>query len=246
MSFNANAYINGRFYSDELSYGDSPSDIGKAIVKALLNGSEVPDINWGVTVNYLLGMFRYTGKTGEFYDVLDDTTDHNYDPNVATPGGDWGEVRHLRALARHAAFESRDVRDSAVLRELSPRYAALAAEYTEAADAMDKSKLGLRPLRAGLTVPKAKLWNKRIGSDAIWWDDKANVFRFGGYYVGVNLLGRIIVTTLLRGEEWARVGDFDVTVNYLVQMCREVGKHGEFFDYNDDEFDGNEAPDMAA
>lgn len=247
MSLNANVFLNGRFYCDELSIGSSPSEIGKSIVSALLQGTEVPpEIGWGVSVNYLLGMLRYVGKTGDFYDCLDDTTDHAFDPNVATPGGEWGEVRDLRARARAADYEAHDIRDSEVAWHLSGNYAAIAEELREAADAMDKSKLGLRPLRGGLTVPQAKLWNRRIGSDAIWWDAQARVFRFGGYFAGANLLGRIIVNTLLRGEEWAQVGDFRLTVNYLVQMCREVGKHGEFCDYNDDEFDPNVAPNMAA
>lgn len=246
MSMNAIAYMGGRFYNDELSFGSSPSEIGRDIVRALLQGSETPtEFSGGkgtITVNYLLGMLRYTARTGKFYDCLDDTCDHNFDPNTPTPGGEWAEVQELRRQAKELEFEARDIRDSEIARHLSGQFAAMAAECRYAADLQDGSKLGLRPLRAGLTVPTAKCWNSKVGTDAIWFDGQ--VFKFGGFYASPTIVGRMIVTSLLRGEEWVRVGEMDVTVNYLVQMCREVGKHGKFVDYLEDDFDANVAPDM--
>lgn len=246
MSMNAILFSEGSFYCDGWGNGASPTALGKDIVRTLLQGSEIPEFGWGkgtVTVNYLVNALRYVGRSGQFYDVLDNTSDHDFDPNTPTPGGDWGEVHALRVQAREAEYEARDIRDSEVARHLSPMYAELALELREAADALDPSKQGIRPLRNGLTVPQAKLWDRRVGSNAIWWDGQ--VFKFGGFYVSPSILGRMIVTTLLRGEEWVQVGDINVTVNYLVQMAREVGKHGEFVDYTDEaDWDPNVAPDM--
>jgi hypothetical protein len=225
----------------------SPTAVGKAIVNALLQGTELADIGWRpretVTVGYLVDMLRHTGKTGEFYDDLEGG-DHDFDRNTPTPGAYWAEVKDMRARAKAAAFEAWDIRDSELLGYLSDTYADIAREMTEAADAHDTSKLGLRPLHATLTVPSAKLWDRKVGADAIWWDGQ--VFKFGGFYVSPTVLARMIANTLLRGEEWVTVGEIDVTVNYLVQMCREVGKHGEFADFTDEEFDANVAPDMGS
>jgi hypothetical protein len=225
----------------------TPTDIGKRIVNALLQGTEVADHGWrpreSVTVGYLVDMLRYTGKAGEFYDDLEGG-DHDFDRNTPTPGVYWDEVRDMRARAKAAAFEATDIRDSEALGFLSATYEDIAREMTDAANRYDASKLGLRPFAGSLTVPTAKLWDRKVGADAIWWDGQ--VFKFGGFYVSPTILARMIANTLLRGEEWVTVGDIDVTVNYLVQMCREVGKHGEFVDFTDEEFDPNVAPDMGA
>lgn len=244
MSFNAIALRNdfGQFGFQFDGYGPiSPTAVGKAIVNSLLQGSEMTDLD--VTVGYLVEMLRYTGKAGEFYDGLEGG-DHEFDSNTPTPGAYWAEVRDLRARAKAAAYDAWDIRDSEVARHLAPHFAAVAEDLRSAADQYDRSKLGLRPFRKALTVPTAKCWDRKVGADAIWWNGQ--VFKFGGYYVSPTVLARMIATSLLRGEEWVRVGEIDVTVGYLVQMCREVGKHGVFKDYMDDEFDPNVAPDMGA
>lgn len=231
------------FYFDD--YGPfTPTDLGKAIVTTLLAGNETPRLAWrdGVTVNYLVNMLRYVGKTGEYYDGLEGE-DHDFDHNTPTPGSYWGELRDLRARARAIAADAEEFRYSTVLGSLAGSFDALAEEMQAAADARDPSKLGLTPLRATLTVPKAKCWSRKVGTNAVWWDGQ--VFKFGGYFVSQTVLGRMIVNSLLRGDEWVRVGEMDVTVNYLVQMCREVGKHGKFVDFTDDgDFDPNVAPSM--
>lgn len=232
----------------------SPSAVGKAIVNALLQGSELAEIGWResetVTVNYLVQMLRHSGRKGEFYDGLEGG-DHDFDRNTPTPGDCWAEVQDLRARYRAALADARHMAGSEVLADLAPALALVARDFSEEAELVERGALGYgidderapKPLRDALTVPSARLWNRRIGADAIWWDGQ--VFKFGGYFVSPTLLGRMIAITLLRGEEWVRVGDIDVTVSYLVQMCREVGKHGEFTDLTDDEFDPNVAPDMS-
>jgi hypothetical protein len=221
----------------------TPSMLGKRIVSALLQGSELASVGWREsetpTVTYLVQMLRHTGKTGEFYDDLEGG-DHDFDRNTPTPGAYWGEVQDFRARARAALVDADLFRDDEP--SLSASMEALAEEFLDAADAKDYSKLGLAPLVDSITVPSAKLWDRKVGADAIWWDGQ--VFKFGGFYVSPTLLGRMIAATLLRGEEWVKVGDIDVTVNYLVQMCREVGKHGRFSDFTDEAFDPNVAPDM--
>jgi hypothetical protein len=250
MSLNAIVFRNnGQEFGFDFDgcWGNSPTAVGKAIVNALLEGREESEFPYrnSVTVQYLVEMLRYTGRTGEFYDDLEGG-DHDFDGNTPTPGAYWAEVRDLRARARAAAFQARDIRDSEVAGHLAESFAAIAAEFDEAANQHDRSKLGLRPLRGTLTMPKAKCWNSKIGTDAIWWDPQARVFKFGGYFTSPSLLGRMIAIALLRGEEWVTVGEFRLTVSYLVQMCREVGKHGEFVDFTDDDFDPNVAPDMGA
>jgi hypothetical protein len=230
------------FYFDD--YGPfTPTDIGKAIVTSLLEGNETPRLAWrdGVTVNYLVGMLRYVGKTGEFYDGLEGG-DHDFDRNTPTPGAYYGELAELRFRARAIEAQAADFDGSQVAGFLGDSFRAVADDMRQAADAEDPSKAGLRPLRQFITVPTAKCWNRKVGTDAVWWDGQ--VFKFGGYFVSPTVLGRMIASTLLRGEEWVRVGEMDVTVNYLVQMCREVGKHGQFHDFTDEEFDPNVAPDM--
>jgi hypothetical protein len=231
-------------------YAYRPNQVGRLIVESLLQGTEQTSFGGGgiATVNYLVGMLRHVGRGGtDFFDAYDWTIrshDHDFDPNVPTPGTNWGEIQELRARARVIAYESRDIRDSSALWSLSPAFAAIAQDMRDTADQLDVTKHGLRPLRDAITVPSAKCWNRQIGTNAIWWDGQ--VFKFGGYSVSPAVVGRMIAATLLRGEEWVLVGEQSVTVNYLVQMCREVGKHGEFADYTDEsDFDPNVAPDMS-
>lgn len=48
-----------------------------------------------VSVNYLTKMLQFKAKHGWFVDFLVDNDDHNFDGNVPTPGGAWGEGRRL-------------------------------------------------------------------------------------------------------------------------------------------------------
>lgn len=99
-----------------------------------------------------------------------------------------------------------------------------------------------KPFRNAVQLPQVKRANRDVGAEAIWYDRKANVFNFGGCQIGVSKLGRLIANTLMRGEEQVTIGDFEVTVNYLVEMCRLYGRFGLFVNYNDDLFDSNVPP----
>jgi len=246
------ALNNGQFLCGRFCY--SQGDIGKLIVNSLLGGTEDAAFGFGsVKVSYLVGMLRYAGKTGEFFDAYDHligSHDHDFDPNMPTPGARWSEVQDLRAAAKEADFQSREIGDIN-LDWLFDRsvYSAGCAELANilraAADSIDSSKLGLSPLRKGLTMPTAKCWDKKVGTNAIWWNGE--VFKFGGFYVSRTTVGRMIVNALLRREEKVLVGEIEVTVSYLVQMCREVGRHGKFAHFLDDgESTLNVAPDMGA
>ncbi len=239
------ALNNGQFLCGRFCY--SQGDIGNLIVNSLLDGSEDAPFGFGsVKVNYLVGMLRYAGKTGEFFDAFDHligSHDHEFDPNTPTPGTQWDLVRQLRTAATEASFLSRDVRDSERYWADSEGYAQVAVQMQSAANHIDRSKLGLSPLRGGLTMPVAKCWDAKVGTHAIWWDGQ--VFKFGGYYASRTLVGRMITNALLRRQEKVLVGEIEVTVSYLVQMCREVGRHGKFADFLDDDNTAlNIAPDM--
>ena len=222
MSANATWFEqrDGRFHHDDVSWGIAPSEIGVIIARCLMAGREVPTRSdrWGethkmrslprthspmdttwvhegtYTVNFLVEMLRYTGRNGRFFNVLDDTMDRNFDPNVPTP-----------------------------------------TEYPG-------RKTTPKPLAGHYTLPRIKCWNSKVGADAIWWVPEAKVFKFGGYQASPSYIGRLIALTLMRGDEWVNVGDFRLTVNYLVQMLRRTGKSGEFAHYADDLFDANVSP----
>lgn len=74
--------------------------LGAIMAFALENG-----ITWiqfercTVSVNYLRMAMQFRGANGWFWDVLDNTEDHDFDPNVPTPGGCWGEAKALLADA---------------------------------------------------------------------------------------------------------------------------------------------------
>ena len=246
MSANAIFYdkTEGRFHFDS-GYSLSPTQVGRKIVTALLNGTEDTAISvdkWGraITVNYLLQMLRHTGQTGRFFDCLDRTADHDFDPNSPTPGGVWGYAARLRAEARtmDAMAEELDC-----LYSVSRAQAQLANELRREAALFNDTRT--YPLVNAMTLPQADLWDSRVGADAIWFAPESNTFKFGGYKIGASKLARLIAFSLLKGEEWVVVGEIEVTVNYLVQMAREVGRNGEFVDLTDEEFDPNVAPDMS-
>ncbi len=87
------------------------SKVGRLIAAALVNGEQFVDFNYCcVTVNYLIEMLRFTGKNGWFYDVLDHTQDHRFNPNSPTPGGYWGEAQSLSEQARALLLQAAEVR----------------------------------------------------------------------------------------------------------------------------------------
>jgi len=63
------------------------------------------DITWvsfkgcTVSVNYLQKALAFKAKHGWFVDFLITNQDHNFDANVPTPGGSWGEGKRLLAEA---------------------------------------------------------------------------------------------------------------------------------------------------
>lgn len=56
-----------------------------------------------ISVNYLSKMLAFKAKHGWFVDFLVTVEDHNFDPNVPTPGGSWGEGKRLLAEAEESA-----------------------------------------------------------------------------------------------------------------------------------------------
>jgi hypothetical protein len=55
-----------------------------------------------VSVNYLTKALAFKAKHGWFVDFLVKTEDHDFDPNVPTPGGSWGEGKRLIAEAEES------------------------------------------------------------------------------------------------------------------------------------------------
>ena len=246
MSANAIFYdkTDGRFHFDS-GYSLTPTEVGRKVVTALLDGTEDTSISvdkWGraITVNYLLQMLRHTGKTGRFFDCLDRTEDHDFNPNSPTPGGEWGYAARLRAQARTMDVMARELDD---LFLVSRAQAQVANELRREA-ALIGDGPATYPLARAITLPQVELWDSRTGADAIWFAPESDCFKFGGFKIGSSKLARLIAFSLLKGEEWVTVGEIEVTVNYLVQMAREVGRTGEFVDLTDEEFDPNVAPDM--
>jgi hypothetical protein len=240
MGVRAIFYRDGQF-CNESSWGVGSSALGKDIVLSLLAGTEVTA--FGVTANYAVEMMRIVGRTGKFHDSVDwATDDHDFDMNTPTPGAHWGKVRALRSAARRVEFFANDVRDSGVFHVLSAPLFAVAGWLRDTAALNDETRSAEKPLRAGVQLPKVKCGNRAVGAEAIWFDDQTGVFNFGCVQLGVNKLGRLIAAALMRGDEKVQVGDFVVTVNYLVEMCRLCGRFGRFVHYNDDLFDGNVPP----
>lgn len=81
--------------------------IGSIMAFALENG-----ITWiqfdrcTVSVNYIRMAMQFRGANGWFWDVLDNTGDHDFDPNVPTPGGCWGEAKEVLAEAAQLSQEA--------------------------------------------------------------------------------------------------------------------------------------------
>lgn len=240
------AYHRNLFHCGRYAY--SPSDIGVLMVQAAMSGTEHTTFGGGgvAKINYLEGMLRHTARTGEFFDAYDpliSSHDHDFDPNQPTPGVFWGRVQKLRAEAREARRKARELRGADGARSLVLMYEEIADRLLEASTEFDSSKQGRRPLRKAFTVPQARWRFNWVPNNCFWWDGR--VFNFGGWYASPQLLGRMISATLLRGEEWVRFGKIELTVNYLLTMCREVGRHGIFDDNTYiPEFDANVAPDM--
>jgi hypothetical protein len=107
------------------------------------------------------------------------------------------------------------------------------------------------PLASRFTLPKVRIrgGHGSESEDAIWYAEDRDTFNFGAYEVSPKKLGRILALTLMRGSEWVVIGDdetearcgwvWEVTVNYVVEMMRQVGLFGSFWDIDDDEFDPN-------
>lgn len=249
MSLSARIYgeHDQRFHDDELGGGFGPGEYGEMIVGALMAGREdfvAPD-RTHMYVNYALQMLRITGRTGAFYDYLQDD---GFDPNVPTVNED-GSVHRLREAARelNVAASLEDVREevAAEMRSEATRLFEQAARHDRTRPAPGVHA----PLAYRYTLPKVKV-RPRIGAEGIWYAKERNLFCFGGYEVSPKKLGRILALTLMRGDEWVVIGDdetearcgyvYEVTVNYVVEMVREVGLYdGVFFDVDDETFDPN-------
>lgn len=239
MGIRAIFYRDGRF-SNEASWGISPTAVGKDIVQSLMQGREQTD--FGVTVNYAVEMLRITGRTGDFLDSTDWCSgDHEFDPNTPTVGQDWGKVRALRRDADRVESLALDLENSSFA-SVAVALFAIADDLRDSADSLDVPSVVAKPIRHGVTLPTINRSQRDVGAEAIWYDQGAGVFNFGGHQLGLAKLGRVIANALMRGDERVSLGEFTVTVNYLVQMCRLAGRFGRFVNYNDDLFDGNQPP----
>lgn len=242
----------GRFHDNETGGGYGPGVYGEALADALLAGTEtieMPD-RTVMKVNYLLQMLRITGRTGEFRDELQGA---EWDDNTPTLEGADGvrkmrdAARSLRDVVDRVPSGLSDVADCVVLQTRD----AVDLLFAEAAN-LDRTRpaAGVRgPLASRFTLPKVRVRDRRNGADAIWYAEERDTFNFGAYEVSPQKLGRIVALTLMKGEEWICIGDdetearcgyvWEVTVNYVVEMMREVGLYGSFTDIDDDEFDPN-------
>lgn len=254
MSIEARFYgdHDGRFHDNETGGGYGPGVYGEALAAALMAGTEtitMPD-RTVMKVNYLLQMLRITGRTGRFWD---DLQGEEWDDNIPTLAGA-EEVRKLRDAAKslrdvvgRVPDGLNDVSDCVVMQTRD----AIDLLFAEAAR-LDRTRPapGVRgPLAGRFTLPKVRLRTERNGADAIWYAEERGTFNFGAYEVSPQKLGRIVAFTLMKGEEWVCIGDeetearcgyvWEVTVNYVVEMMREIGLYGSFFDIADDEFDPN-------
>lgn len=242
----------GRFHDNETGGGYGPGVYGEALVTALMAGSEtieMPD-RTVMKVNYLLQMLRITGRTGEFWDNLQG---EEWDDNTPTLE-DAAKVRQLRAVAR--SFRDVVARVPAGVSHLADCVVlqtrdAIDLLFEEAAR-LDRTRPvnGVRgPLASHFTLPKVRIRDQRNDANAIWYAAERDTFNFGAYEVSPQKLGRIVALTLMKGEEWVCIGDdetegrcgyvWEVTVNYVVEMMREVGLYGSFSDIDDDQFDPN-------
>jgi len=120
-----------RFFFDGIAV--RKEKIGRVISESLMSGVEYVELGGcTVTVNYLTEMLRWTGKYGWFFDVTDNTSDHDFDTNQITPGTKWGEYQEFLALARKAEAQANDKRRSrrtaSALRDNAAEYRGYAAE----------------------------------------------------------------------------------------------------------------------
>jgi hypothetical protein len=108
FSFNGQSQYDGQIKFRDGAACVSPSEvddgialthavIGQIIGQALGYGEYVQFSGCCVSVNYLVQMLRYTRKNGKFWDLLQNTADHDFDSNRPTPGGYVGEIGTLRA-----------------------------------------------------------------------------------------------------------------------------------------------------
>lgn len=254
MSLEARLFGNwdGRFHDDELSGGYGPAEYGEALARALMSGREsfvMPD-RTHMSVNYCLQMMRITGRTGKFRDELQD---NEWDNNVPTLEGAEG-VRLMRAAARSLRdwAERSPAGLSSVADAVADQSRAAADLLFAEAARLDRTRPapGVHaPLASHYTLPRVRVRNSRIGSEAIWYAPERGTFQFGAYEVSTKKLGRILALTLMKGSEWIVIGDeateaqcgyvWEVTVNYVVEMMRDVGLYGSFVDLDDDDFDPN-------
>lgn len=230
----------GRFHDDELHCGIGPSDLGAQCAVALMSGRELTSS--GYLVNYAIEMMRMTGRTGRFYDYIQDTEDHAFDENVPTPHG-IGEARKCKAVARQyrqtVAFVASTLPGLIGTRGLI-LHAEELEQYASELTASARRCEVRRPLAHRYSLPKIRR-SRRVGAeDMIEYLRRAGVFSFNGYDASPKQLGRLIAITLMRGDNEVTVGGITVTVNFVVQMLRDTGRYGMFTeDTWDDRFDGN-------
>ncbi len=53
-----------------------------------------------VTANYIRGLLKFVEENGWFVDHIDVCGDHRFDPNIPTPGANWGQSTKLKETAR--------------------------------------------------------------------------------------------------------------------------------------------------
>ncbi|GEM_PF-1868126 len=80
----------------------------------------------GVTVSaaYVSRMLTWTDEHGWFIDVLEDTDDHQFNPDQPTPGPRWGEAQRLLGEAESHLSKA------ASLRRLSQRLTSFGGRYS--------------------------------------------------------------------------------------------------------------------
>lgn len=241
MSVSARLFwSDGRFHDDELGGGIGPADLGIEVAVSLMKCRELTPS--GYLVNYAVEMMRMTGRSGRFYDYIQDTRDHAYDDNVPTPHG-IGEARQHRAVARlyrRAAEAGRTTPMLFAAAENTLAFAQQLEQYAASLTRRDRTSSVRNPLKHRYTLPEIKRSRRVDAQDMIEFLPRAGVFCFNGYDASPKQLGRLIAITLMRGDDEVTIGGITVTVNFVVQMLRDTGRYGIFTeDTWDDRFDGN-------
>jgi hypothetical protein len=222
-------FANGQF-SYRGQYPVSPRALGKDIVVTLLKG--LPYTDFGLEPYFAIEAVRHTGRTGRL--------DFSIQQDDFPFGWEGKEAASLREQADLLVTVASNIRDSDVNRPLeelgglriSDNVLLSADKILQHAGSLYGDGSG-GSLKARYLMPFAKLGWSRAQPRELTWQPKAQAWSFGGYMVGVALLGRMIVLRLLQGHELVLIGKMCLSVNFLADMVRLTGENAGFHEVVD-------------